>query len=250
MLDYTLFAVKKIYGDFKKIGYAFSLITQILYIAYLTYSIIAQAGRWWIKAIFLAISASYFVFYLIVHHAKKARLEKIGKKIVKRSKLLVKLFELGITFYSITVTLERATPASVILLALMICFWLLQLIFDIIISILDNRIQLFAESLQADMEELKRPIEGVSNFMKKLAGKPIEPKKEKSKKRLWLDQKISEARKEKRESRLAKKQAEAEEKQAKKAEEKALKKERRLHQKHVKSSKKDALKNPDTRLEQ
>lgn len=250
MLDYTLFAVKKIYGDFKKIGYAFSLITQILYIAYLTYSIIAQAGRWWIKAIFLAISAGYFVFYLIVHHAKKVRVEKIGRKIVKRSKLLIKLFELGITFYSITVTLESATPASVILLALMICFWLLQLVFDIIISILDNRIQLFAESWQADMEELKRPIEGVSNFMKKLAGKPIEPKKEKSKQRLWLDEKIKESRRKKQESRLAKKQADAEKKLAKKIEQKTLKEERRLRQKRIKTSKKDAVKDPDTRLEQ
>ena len=35
MFDYTLFAVQKTYDDFKKFGYAFSVITQILYIAYL-----------------------------------------------------------------------------------------------------------------------------------------------------------------------------------------------------------------------
>ena len=245
MFDYTLFAVQKTYDDFKKFGYAFSVITQILYIAYLTYSIIAQAGRWWIKAIFLAISAGYFLFYLIVHHAKKSRLEKIGRKVVKRSKLVIKLLELVIAFYSIVVTLENATPASVILLASMICFWLLQVVFDIILSILDNRIQLFKESWQADMEEMKRPIEGVSNFVKKLTGKPIEPKKEKSKQRLWLDEQILATRKEKQESKIAKKQA----KITKMAEEKAQKEQQRLQAKQMKNARKDALKSPETRIE-
>ena len=214
MLDYTITAAKKIYDDFKKFGHICSIVTQLLYIAYLTYSLFAQSGRWWIKATLLTVSVAYFIFYLVVHHSKKYTLEKTGKKFFKRSKLALKLFELGVAFYSIAVTTNDATTTSVILLAMMLVGWLLQVVFDVIISVLENRATLFFEAVKADWEEMKRPLDNVSGFMKKLTGKPVEPAPEKTKQRLWLDEHVAEIRKDKRDKKALKKQEQKEKKQA------------------------------------
>ena len=235
MLDYTRLALQKTFEDFKRIGHILGIITQLLYIAYLIYSIIAQAGRWWIKAIFLTISVAYFVFYLIVYYTKKKRLQKIGKKIVKRSKLVIKLFDLGIAFYSISVTIENVKPESVILLASMISFWLLQVVFDIITTVIENRINLILEGWKADLEEIRRPVDNVSNFVKKITGQPVEPKQEKTKQRVWLDEKISASRQEQREFKRIRKETEKAKKQAKREEKKAIREEQRLQRKNKKN---------------
>ena len=93
MFDYTVTAAKKIYEDFKKFGRVCDVITQILYIAYLTYSVFAQTGRWWIKAVLLGISVGYFIFYIVTQCSKKYQLGKRGKRVFKWSKLGLKLFE-------------------------------------------------------------------------------------------------------------------------------------------------------------
>lgn len=237
MLDYTRLALQKTYEDFKKIGHVFNVFTQLLYIAYLTYSIIVQTGRWWIKTIFLTISVAYFIFYIVVYYSKKQKLGKVGKKVFKRSKLVLKFFELGVAFYSIAVTANDVTTASVILLAMMLVFWLLQVVFDVIVSILENRANLIFEGLKADWEEIKRPFDSVSNFVKKIKGQEIEPEPEKNKQRLWLDKRVSATRKEKRESKRLEKEALKAEKRAQKEEEKAQKLQKRLASKRTRKHK-------------
>ena len=214
MFDYTVTAAKKIYEDFKKFGRVCDVITQILYIAYLTYSVFAQTGRWWIKAILLAVSVSYFVFYVVTQYSKKYQLSKRGKRVFTWSKLGLKLFELGVAFYSISVTTNDATTPSVILLSMMLVGWLLQVVFDVIVSILENRATLFFEAIKADFEEFKRPLDNVSGFMKKLAGKPVEPAPEKTKQRLWLDEHVAVIRQDKRDKKAQKKREKKEQKQA------------------------------------
>ena len=207
MFDYTQTAIKKIFDDFKKFCHVCSIVTQLIYIGYLTYSICAQTGRWWIKTAFLAVSVAYFIFYTCVHHGKHAKLEKTGKRVYKRSKLFLKLFELVVAFYSIAVTIHDATTASVILLSLMLVGWLLQVVFDVIISIFENRAELFMEALKADVEDMKRPVDTVSNLFKKISGQPIDPAPEKSKHRIWLDEHVVITRQTKKEKRQAEKQA-------------------------------------------
>ncbi len=214
MLDYTKLALQKTYEDFKKIGHVFSVVTQLLYIAYLTYSVIAQAGRWWIKVAFLTVSVVYFIFYMVIHYHPNKKLGKAGKKIFKRSKLLIKLFELVVAFYSISVTTNDTTTVSVILLAMMLVGWLLQVVFDLIVSVLEKRIQLFMEAIKADIAEIKRPIDTVSNFFKKMTGKAIEEEPEKSKQRVWLDKHVDESRQEKREQKRQARETRKAEKQA------------------------------------
>ena len=74
MLDYTIVATKKTVDDIKRFTLVFSILTQILYIAYLAYALISNVGFTWLNIPLLAVSVAYFVFYLVIRG-------KNGKKI-------------------------------------------------------------------------------------------------------------------------------------------------------------------------
>ena len=232
MLDYTQTAIKKIFDDFKKFCHVCSILTQLIYIGYLLYSICAQTGRWWIKTAFLVVSVAFFIFYICAYHAHKTKLEKKGKMLFRRCKLGLKLLELVVAFYSIAVTTNDATTTSVILLAVMLVGWLLQVIFDVIISILESRGELLLEAIKADVDEIKRPVDKVSNIFKKLSGQPVDDEPEKSKHRVWLDEHVAQTRQDKK----VKKQERKTEQKRKIAEYKTQQKAERLAKKQNKKA--------------
>lgn len=210
MLDYTKAAIQKTVDDFKRIDHVRNFATQILYIAYLIYALFAGAGIWWANAALLAISTAYFVFFMIVTKEKKA-LKKTVARIFTRCKQLIKLVTLGIMVYGICATTKHVTAPSVVFSAFLIVGWLLQIVFEVVFRFFINRAQFILEGIEADYEQLVKPAKTVGNFFKKLTGKEVEPEKEKSKQRLWLDKKVAENKiskeEEKREKKRSKKQA-------------------------------------------
>ena len=232
MLDYTKTAIRKTVDDYKRVDYIRNIITQLLYILYLTYAVYenvsarAEVGIFWVNATLFTLSVAYFVFFMIMTRGKPLEPPKRTQKFVgivfKRSKQLLKLFTLGVMVYGVYATTKTLTPIGVVLSALMIVGWVLQIIFEVLIRIFVNRAQLIIEGLEADYENLMKPAKAVGNFFKKVAGKEVEPKKEKSKTRLWLDKKVEENRIEK-----------IEEKKRKKAEKKQAKKQRKLDAKNT-----------------
>jgi hypothetical protein len=56
------------------------------------------------------------------------------------------------------------------------------------------------------VEEITKPITTVKNLIKKATGKEVEAPKEKSKHRLWLDEKVKQIREERINAKQAKKQ--------------------------------------------
>lgn len=228
MLDYTKAAIKKTFDDFKRLDYIRNLSTQILYIAYLVYALFAGAGVFAANVVLVAISVAYLGFFLFVTLGQTSKLKQKTKKIVTRvfvrCKQLIKLFTLGVMLYGIYSTTNHATPISVILSALMIVGWILQIVFEVVLRYFLNRAQFILEGMEADLETVTKPVKTVGNFFKKLSGKEVEPEKEKSKNRIWLDNKVAEnraateerkqedkrtAKERKREEKLAKKRAKA-----------------------------------------
>ncbi len=217
MLDYTKAALQKIADDFKKLVYFFNVITQIAYIAYLTYALFAPIGIFWVNVTLASIAVAYFIFFMIITQGNalyvKQNLHKVVQNIFKISKLLLKIFTIGVMLYGIYNTTQHVTPFGVILSAMMIVGFLLQFIFTLIGNIVSSRFQLLLAAIEADKEELTKPVKAVGNFFKKITGKEIEPEKEKSKDRLWLDRQVEEKRAKRREEKLQEKAAK---KQAKK----------------------------------
>lgn len=212
MLDYTKAAIKKTVDDFKRLDYLRNVATQILYLAYLVYALCAGAGFVWANITLLAISATYFVFFLVVTggspqgaQGRKEPLKRTVSLIFTRCKQVVKLVTLVIMIYGIYAATKHLTAPAVVFAAFLIVGWLLQIVFEVVFKFFINRAQFILEGIEADYEQLTKPAKTVGNFFKKLAGKEIEPQKEKSKQRLWLEQKVAENRAEKIEKKQTEK---------------------------------------------
>ena len=230
MLDYTKVAIKKTVDDFKKVDYIRNIITQCLYLLYLVYAVYenmsgrASVGIFWVNIALLTLSLAYFIFFMVMTRGQPLlpprKTQKFVALLFKRSKQLLKLFTLGVMVYGIYATTKALTPIGVVLSALMIVGWVLQIIFEVLIRIFINRAQFIIEGLEADYENLVKPAKAVGNFFKKITGKEVEPQKEKSKTRLWLDRRVEETRieksEEKKQKKLEYKRKKADKKQAKK----------------------------------
>ena len=167
------------------------------------------------------------LYYTII---TKKEVHKVVKTIYTRCKQIIKLFTLGVMLYGVWLTTENVTPLSVILSALMIVGWVLQIVFEILIKFFTKRINLLLEGLEADYENMTKSARTVGNFFKKITGNEVE-EKEPSKARLLLDKKVEEAKAEKKNAKLEKKYLK---KQAK-IEEKERKKQERLQKKAAKN---------------
>lgn len=221
MFDYTKTAVNKIKEDFKRLIFFLQTATQVLGIVYLLYSLVANiinpSWKLWITIPLLLIALTAFAFFLL---EKRKYVQKTVKKISKYCTRGVKFLSLAITMYGLFSATNNVNPADVIFTALLFVVWLLQVVFDILSHLIGTRIDMFVAALEADVEEVKRPVEAVGNFFKKMSGKEIEPPKEKSKQRIWLDEQVSQSRQERAERKKADKQFKKEEKLRKKSEKK------------------------------
>lgn len=210
MLDYTKMAIKQTISDLKKTDYIRNVATQIIYIIYLIYTLIVGTGILALNIVLLVISTSYFVFFLTMTSAGKTpegkNVKKTGTAVYVWTKRLIKLFTLGVAVYGICTAVERVSAVSVILAALMIVGWILQIIFEVLIKILTNRVNFILEGLEADLDNMLKPVRSVGNFFKKVTGKEVAPPKELTKNQLKLKEKVelyrAEQKKKKEEERL------------------------------------------------
>ncbi len=227
MLDYTKTAIRKTFDDYKRVDYYRNIITQLLYVGYLVYAVCTKTGFIWVDVALLALSVAYFIFFMVMTRGKPlAPVRKVQKSVAvifRRSKQLLKLFTLGVMLYGVYFTTQNVTVLSVLFSALMIVGWILQIVFEVLMKIFIARGQLIIEALEADFEGVTKPVKAVGNFFKKITGKEVEPPKEKSKNRVWLDKEVEEYRAEKKEKKKRDKQDRKQEKQERKRADKAAK---------------------------
>ncbi len=226
MFDYTRMIIEQTVTDVKRVLYGFQVGSQLIYISYLIYALITGTGIWYANATLLALACLYFIFFLSTTDYGKTPDGKVLKRKIKTgyvwSKRLIRLFTIGVAVYDIA-TADSTNSISTLLTALMIVSWALEVLLDLILRIIEARFELVKEAVEADVETLLKPFKTVGNFFKRATGQEIPPEEEPSKKRKWLDKKLSE----KREKTLLKKQREQEEKRQKKEELSELKKQRK-----------------------
>ncbi len=216
MLDYTKAAIKKTVEDFKRLDYIRNLATQILYAAYLIYAVCTPAGKLWADIPLLVLSIAYLIVFVVATNQNATQTQKKFKKVCTtvftRSKQVIKLFTIVVMIYGIYAATTHVTAISVVLSAFTIVGWILQVIFEVILKYFLSRAHFILEGMEADYETMLKPVKTVGNFFKKVAGKEVEPEKEKSKNRLWLEEKVAENKEAKRQEKLRKRQARADEK--------------------------------------
>ena len=216
MIDYTRAAVEKTLGDFRRFGFIFNIVIELLSISYLIYAVAAGAGFIYANIPLLALSVGYLTFYIALGLDKdKKKLVVSAKQGYKFFKIAVHTLNLGITVYGIYIATEELSFVSIVLAAITTVGWALNLLITFSVNYLSAKANFIVRAIEADIEEAKRPVEKVTNFIKKVRGEEIEEKPAPDKTRIALDKTVLEFRKRKKaekEQRAAERRRKAAEK--------------------------------------
>lgn len=180
MFEYTLSVWEKTKKDLDRLAYLCAVVTQLIYIAYLGYALLTAAGPLWANIPLAVISVSYFVFFLFVNKTDEKKLKRRVKHLYSRLKSLVKLFTLGVSLYGIYLTANRVTLVAIIFSAFMLVGWLIGVVLDIAIEVVERRVDLLISAIMSDMNIVISTV----NFFKKRQGEEVEQISEKNREKL------------------------------------------------------------------
>lgn len=241
MLDYTKAAFNKILNDLKRLLYFIEVVSSLFTIIYLIYSIAVGNGYLWANIPLLVLTGGFFIFFLIItrgrfDYDKNNRLRQKVKTFVKHGKRIIKTGTLGISVYGFFLLGNNVTPVNALLTALMIIGWVLQIVFDIVVHVINSYVSLVTAGIETDLQNILKPVKSVGNFFKKMTGQEVEPEPEPTKERIKQRTVLEKTMVKTREATAIKKAEEKERKQKlkgqkeaekrKKQEEKAAKKQK------------------------
>ena len=199
MIDYTRAAIDKTLTDFKRFGFIFNIVIELLSISYLIYAIIAGVGFIYANIALAAVSFAYLTFYIIVgRDSEKKKLFASTKSSYKLFKIAVHTLNLGITVYGIYIATEEPSFISIVMAAATTVGWAINILVTFSINYLSLKAHFIVRAIEADIEEAKRPVEKVDNFIKKIRGEEIKPKDPPDKTRILLESTVYAFREKKR----------------------------------------------------
>jgi len=225
MFEHTREAWAKTLEDFKKLGFSFTVLSNAAYIGYLIYAIATSRGELWVNIPLLAFSVLYLGFFLFATRFGreldgKKSLKKFAKRIFNIAKRAMKFYTFAVMLYGLSSASKGPSAFYVILMALQLMFFLLQIVFDFLRYILEKRFELFLTAVKMDVDAVTKPVKTVSNFFKKLSGEEIEEAPEPTKTQALLSKRVQLAKEER-------KQKQAEEKEKKRLEKLALREQKK-----------------------
>lgn len=173
MFDYTKAAFNKMVDDIKRVAFIAVIIVQALAIIFPLYSIIAKTGNLIVNIVLLVVSVAYLVFYIVTHN-KDSKKDKDTKKkvkvIYKIIKFSAKTVSLGIAIYALFISTREADLISLIIVALMIIGWILQVALELAYIFVKKRVSLLIDGIKADTQGALK----VYNFYKRIKGEDEE----------------------------------------------------------------------------
>ena len=141
--------VKKIYRCFR---YMLILFTAI----YFVYALLSKTGIFTINLVLAILFVGYSIFEIITF---KKRVTKETKNLVKKSykwtKLFLKAISLGIMIYGVYTATTKPTLLTIVIITLTTLLWITQMIFEIILSILQKQINRMVSSIKDDIHNVK-----------------------------------------------------------------------------------------------
>lgn len=173
MFRYTKAAIDILINDIKKYCDIFKYSTMICTILYFIYALFSKTGNFIINSILLGL----FVIYILLDVSTTKKEAKLLKRFILKSykvlKFATKTFSLVVMVYSIYNATANVSGISIILATLMIIMWVLQLLFEIVIQLFNDKKDLIVAGWSKDIENLKKPVTNVTNFIKKVKGEEI-----------------------------------------------------------------------------
>lgn len=193
MFKYTKAAIDILINDIRKYCNIFKYGSMIFTVLYFIYAIFSNTGNYIINSVLLGL----FLFYIFLDLSTGKKEVKLLKRFILKGykilKFTTKTFSLFVMVYSIYNATTNVSAISIILATLMIIMWVLQLLFEIVIQLFNDKKDLIVAGWNKDIENLKRPVTNVTNFIKKVKGEEvIEDKTSNTKEIKILEKKIKE----------------------------------------------------------
>ena len=174
MFDHTQAAFRSVIDGFKRMIFIIALITQIVIIGQLGYSIYTDKGNLIANVVLITLSVAYLIFFIVTRN-KNSRKEKAIKKATKRTvtylKLLVNAATLGTVLYSAVIVAADMGAIDIVLIALSLIGWILQVAIQLIILFIEAQKNLIKTAVEMDLEIIKKPVDAVGGVIKKITGK-------------------------------------------------------------------------------
>ena len=218
MLDYTKSVFAKTIEDLKSIAFYSALILQTLQLGYLIYALCVGLGILVANIILLLLTSAYLGFMLYLHWGTVGKkLQSIMKTTYQWSKRAIKLFTLGISVYGLWITASETITTksliSIILLVFMLIAWVLEVLFSLILRVVERRASLLLDAMKMDFE----PVFKAKNFIDKIRGREVEEELVSTKSRNLLTKMNTERKERLQAKKLERKAEKAAQKAAKKA---------------------------------
>ena len=195
MLDYTKGVLSKTIDDLKSIAFFSALALQIFQVGYLIFALCVRTGILVANIILLTLSTAYLAFMLYVHFQDvEVQTRKLWKNIYRWSKRAIKAFTLGVSIYGLFIAasepLTTKSMISIVLVIFMFLAWILDILFSLIVMVVEKRKDLFLNAFKMDFEPAFKAV----NFVNKIRGKEVEDEIVPTKSRSVLEQ-LNEKRK-------------------------------------------------------
>lgn len=169
MFNRTKSALVQMVENFKRITFGLGISIQIIYVAYLSYALIAKNGSQIANALLLSVSIGYLIAYVILKpgNQNSKQLLKKGKRTYKIFKLTMRSFNLGVMVYGIFVTANHTDFATVALTSLFVAIFLIQVFCEILIYCIERKIRKFIENFKEDLADIKRPFLKIASIFRR-----------------------------------------------------------------------------------
>ena len=196
MFKYTREAIEILKEDFKRYSRIFKVGSLLFTSAYFVWALISQTGIFAVNIVLASLFVAYTIFELIINATGHKGAKIVVKRTYKWITLGIRAFTLGSMLYGIYTATTHVSAMSTIIATLMIILWVFQILLEIVVEIVENKIDLFDKAIHQDVEDIKKsvlkPVKAVTDTIKKLTGREVEPEPEKHSKILKLDKRIQE----------------------------------------------------------
>jgi len=189
MFKYTKAAIDIVIGDIRRYCNIFKYISIIFTFLYLGYALYSKSGNFIVNIVLLSTLILYLLFDILTSKKDLKQLKKIVRRTYKVIKYSMKTFTIAVMVYGIYTASTNVTSFSIILTTLMIIMWALQLLFEMVVEIFEDKKDLIVAGWSKDIDNLKRPVTTVNNFIKKVKGEDIIEDKINSSKEIKLIEK-------------------------------------------------------------
>ncbi|MBQ3063179.1 MAG: hypothetical protein IJC99_00035 [Clostridia bacterium] len=177
MLKYSRASVGVIKQELASISFFVTLLSTLLMMTYLVYAIVVGYGILAANIALCMITAINFCTYILMHRAEKRGVKNTRnwiKHACRIAKLCINAVSIATIAYAVVTTPDEVSAGTLVLLPMMIIFWVLQAILEMVTLYVKSRIDLLLAGLQLDFDHVITPIAKVKNMMSAVMGEASE----------------------------------------------------------------------------